>query len=365
MTDDSVVDIAATIAAAEGLLGVTDSAAAYTDLTSYLRQAGLLTDLPPLPETGSAMVCVDGAVAAEQTDTLAWIAAVATDSSSMLVRRKTMVVPVSSALDQVRSAVMALCEMSVAVELFDNDTPAWMDGGLVTPLLSVATGVQSADADTATALCDLLDAVDAAAIIDGYIDYATQGTVAALPKQDTASTYCTEWAAVEELREPTRSWLSRRRDRAVAAAVVPAGQFLVPRHGVEALRVSARPPRCGHRRATAWAHLLDDLLADWRDLVRPWVTYAVPAGASIGRAVKIEFTTPAQAGMDEVAALAGQRAAQACAGLTGTRVIEPYQQYVVDQAAKSEVRGLLARLVGQAQAALMAHHPSAVSRFRS
>ena len=311
------------------------------------------------------MVCVDGAVAAEQTDTLAWIAAVATDSSSRIIRRKTAVAPVSSGLDQFRSAVMALCEMSVAVELNDLKVPTWMDGGLVTPLLSVATGLQVADRDTATLLCDLMDSVDAAGIIDGYIDHATQGSISALPKQDTAATFCAEWSAIDELPERTRAWLARRRDRAVAASVVGPGQFLVPRAGVEALRVAAKAPASGHPRATAWARQLEALLTDWREMVNPWVTYAVPDGASVARAVKIEFTTPADADHEQVVDAAGQRAAEACAGVVGTRVVEPYQQYVVDQRAKSEVRGLLSGLVGQAQAVLLEQHPGAVSRFRS
>lgn len=183
MTDESVADIAATIAAAETMIGATSSADAHADLAGYLRDEQLALPLPELNAEDAAMVCVDGAVACEQTDTLAWIAAVATDSTSRVMRRKTMVVPVSSSMDQVRSAVMALCEMSVAVELYDCGIDAWMDGGLVTPLLSVATAVQSADPQTATALCDLLDEVDAAAIIDGYIDHATQGSMSRCPNR--------------------------------------------------------------------------------------------------------------------------------------------------------------------------------------
>lgn len=364
MTDYSVHDITSTVAAAESLLDVTDSAAAQADLANHLRAQQLTATLPAVGDA-DALVCVDGAVATEQTDTLAWIAAVATDSGSRTVRHKTMVVPVSSALDQVRSAVMALCEMSVAVELFDSGIPAWMDGGLVTPLLSVATGVQSADSDTATALCDLLDAVDAQVIIDAYIDHATQGAVSALPKQDTATSFCLDWSTDDRLHEQTRSWLTRRRDRAIATSVLAPGQYLTPRPGTEALRVAAKAPQCGHRRATAWARHIDELLTDWRELVHPAVTYAVPDDAALGRAVKIEFTAPEHTGHDELIALAGVRAAQACSGLTGTRVIEPYQQYVVDQLAKSEVQGLMSRLLSQAQEALMGEHPEAVTRFRS
>ncbi|PZU00895.1 MAG: hypothetical protein DI630_13450 [Gordonia sp. (in: high G+C Gram-positive bacteria)] len=365
MTDELVADITATIAAAETLIGTTSSADACTDLAAYLRNQQLVSPLPELDADQAAMVCVDGAVASEQTDALAWIAAVATDSTSRVMRRKTMVVPVSSIMDQVRSAVMALCEMSAAVELYDAGIDAWMDGGLVTPLLSVATAVQSADQQTATALCDLMDAVDAAEIIDGYIDHATQGSMSALPKQDTANSFCLSWSGAAELDEQTRAWLPRRRDRIVAASVLEPGQFLVPRRGVEALRVAAKAPRSGHRRATAWARVLEDLMADWRELVHPWVTYAVPAGSTLGRAVKIELTAAATASDSDVLELAGLRAGQACAGLTGSRVIEPYQQYVVDHLAKTEVRGLLSRLVGQAQSVLMRDHPGAVSHFRS
>lgn len=365
MTDESVADIAATIAAAETMIGATSSADAHADLAGYLRDEQLALPLPELNAEDAAMVCVDGAVACEQTDTLAWIAAVATDSTSRVMRRKTMVVPVSSSMDQVRSAVMALCEMSVAVELYDCGIDAWMDGGLVTPLLSVATAVQSADPQTATALCDLLDEVDAAAIIDGYIDHATQGSMSALPKQDTANSFCLAWSQADALDEQTRLWLPRRRDRTVAAAALGDGQFLSPRRGVEALRVAAKAPRSGHRRAAEWARVLEELMADWRELVHPWVTYAVPAGSAIGRAVKVELTAPATASSTDVAELAGLRAGQACGGLTGSRVIEPYQQYVVDYLAKTEVRGLLSRLVGQAQSALMRDHPGAVSHFRS
>lgn len=365
MTDELVADITATIAAAESLIGATSSADACADLAAYLRAQNLMSPLPTLTADQAAMVCVDGAVASEQTDALAWIAAVATDSTSKVMRRKTMVVPVSSAMDQVRSAVMALCEMSAAVELYDYGIDAWMDGGLVTPLLSVATAVRSADQQTANALCDLMDAVDAAAIIDGYIDHATQGAVSALPKQDTASSFCLTWSGAESLDEQTRQWLPRRRDRMIAAAVLEPGQFLAPRRGMEALRVAAKPPQSGHRRATAWARILEDLMADWRELVHPWVTYAVPAGSTMGRAVKVELTAKATASDSEVLELAGLRAGQACAGLAGSRVIEPYQQYVVDDLAKTEVRGLLSRLVGQAQAVLMREHPGAVSHFRS
>lgn len=365
MTDHSAADIAATIAAAESLIGATSSTQACTDLADFLQEQQLVARLPAHDAGQSDMVCIDGAVASEQTDELAWIAAVATASNAQLVRRKTLVVPVSSAMDQVRSAVMALCEMSAAVELLDNGTDTWMDGGLVTPLLSVVTAVQAADQQTATALCDLMDEIDAAEIIDGYIDHATQGSVAALPKQDTANTFCTAWADADELDDLTRQWLPRRRDRPVAGSVLQPGQFLAPRRGVEALRVMAKPPRSGHRRAAAWARILEELMADWRELTHPWVTYAVSLASTTERAVKIELTAPGTAADDELLDLAGRRAAQACSGLTGSRVIEPYQQYVVDHLAKNEVRGLLSRLMGQAQAALMGQHPGAVTHFRS
>lgn len=357
---DPDTDVWATIDAALPLLGAGDASSACKDLAQHLASAGELLEIPDAGD-GPELVCVDGAVASEQTDTLVWIAAVATSSRRDAVRRKTAVAPVSSSTDLLKSAVMALCEMSMARQVCDEVGEAWMDGGLVTPLMSLSAALAIPDPATSAQLCDVLDAVDGAGIVEDYVHFALQGGLSALPKQDTATSYCEAWAGDDGLSHTTRNWVARQRDRTVAGLVVPPGQFLTARHGVEALRVEASPSRRGDSRAAQWAHRIDTLLGQWRSWVQPRVLYCSPADGLPGRAIKVEFT---YAGGDE-RELAGRRATQASTGVAGTRVLEPIEQYWVDAYAKSEVQGLLAELVSAATDRLATEHPSAVRHYRT
>lgn len=358
---DASPDIAATVAVAHALMGDGDAAAATEELTAALARTDAITAVQPHPEV-DAMVCVDGALAIEHSDALAWIAAVATDSTHTTLRTKTAVAPISSTVDAFSSAVMALCEMSIAREVCDEVGHAWMDGGLVTPLLSVVTGLLIEDRDTNRILCDVLADVDGAGIIEDYLHFATCGQIAALPKQDTAATFCAHWrSSLDGLAPPTRAWLGRQRDRTVAGLLLAAGHMLAPRPGVEALRVEAKIPPHADPRAEDWLSGIEELLADWRAEVKPAVTYLAPTAATTGRATKIEFTYTDDVDRDQMAAL---RAAQVDAGIVGSRVIEPVAQYAVDRHAKTEVKGLLAELLTAADSAF-AQSPSAVRRYRT
>lgn len=357
---DHDTDVWDTIEAALPLLGAGDAASACKDLASHLKSSGELAAIPDVGD-GPELVCVDGAVASEQTDTLVWIAAVATSSRRDTVRRKTAVAPVSSSTDLLKSAVMALCEMSMARQVCDEVGEAWMDGGLVTPLMSLSAALSIPDPATSAQLCNALDAVDGAGIVEDYIHFALHGRLAALPKQDTATSYCEAWAKNDRLTDTTRNWVARQRDRTVAGLVVPPGQFLTARHGIEALRVEASPSRRGDRRAAQWAHRIDTLLDQWRSGVQPQVLYCSPLDGVPGRSIKVEFTF----GDSDSLQLAGRRAAQASIGVTGTRVLEPIEQYWVDAYAKSEVQGLLVELVGMATDRLAEDHPSAVRHYRT
>lgn len=356
---DLDTDVRDTINSAMPLLGAGDAASACADLAAMLQGSAHIADIPEVSDIPE-LVCVDGAVASEQTDTLVWVAAVAASSRRDDVRRKTAVIPVGSSTDAFKSAVMALCEMSMARQVCDEMGQAWMDGGLVTPLMSLSAALAIPDIATSAQLCEVLDSVDGAGIVEDYIHFALNGRLAALPKQDTATAYCEGWSGHPRLADSTRTWVARQKDRTVAGIVIPPGKYLAARHGGEALRVEASPSRRGDRRAAHWAHRIDSLLNEWRNGVQAHVLYCSPPDGVPGRAIKVEYTA-----VDDDPQLAGLHAAQASAGVAGTRVIEPVEQYWVDAFAKSEVQGLLAELVTAATDALAEQHPSAVRHYRT
>lgn len=352
-------DVDATVGAARVLIGSEDASSARAEVRSMLEHADVFL---PAGETVGTSRCVDGAVAVEQAESLAWIAAVAADNRKHIVRPKTAVVPVSSAVEHVSSATMALCELSVALDVCDQDGRVWLDGGLVTSLLSISAALHVPDAITRHAFCDLLDAVGADSIVDDFVDYAATGALVALPKQDTATSYCTTWASEDGIGDNTQRWLSRQRDRAVAGSIMPRGTFLAPRFGVEARRLEVKPLGTADARAEAWISTLDAAAAAWREHVRPYVAYLAPAKGPAGRAVKIECTV---ADGDDPTAVVAAHAAEINAAIKGSRIIEPYQQHLVDQAVKREVPGVLSELVGAARQALSDAHPEAVRHYRS
>jgi len=125
------VDTTPVIGDALKLLGRTDPNA-RDNLTTALTAQDLIKThraLSPQP-----LVCVDGAVASTQTDVLLWTAATAANSDNDHSIIHQGVAPIGPSTDRLRSAMMALCEMEMALYASKSAETVWMDGGLARPL---------------------------------------------------------------------------------------------------------------------------------------------------------------------------------------------------------------------------------------
>jgi len=350
------------IATAQTLLADLDLTTYRAEVGDHLRAHHAIRDLPDVPTESAPLVCVDGGVAHEQTDSLTWIAAVGVSSDGTAQAPATMVLPVTASAERSRSMLMALCEVATALTVLDRQGEVWLDGSLATPLISIATGLLVSDPQTASLVSDVLTETNADVLIGDYVQYATQGQVRAMPKQDTASGYCHAWA--DQIGGETGQWLTEQRDRLVATSLLGPGQWLMPRPAAEALRVHAKTATDAPASVRAWSGMLEELLGYWRDEVDAHVTYFVPAHADT-RAVKIEYTTAADSTDDAAVDLAGQLCARASAEMVGPRIREPLAQYQADALAKREVTSLITQLQGVAASKFMHTHPGAVTGYRT
>ncbi|WP_137726576.1 hypothetical protein [Prescottella subtropica] len=352
------------LAVAAQLLDSIDPQQRRHELRDHLTATHAVRVVPDHPDpTEPALICVDGAVAHDQTDALVWIAAVGVNSTSTVNVPATMVLPVSPTVERARSMLMALCELAAALQTADTNHVAWVDGSLATPLISIATGLLVTDPVVADLVCTTLTDCGADALIADYVHYALQGRLRALPKQDTASGFCQVWA---QQLGTAGDWLTTQSDRITATAILEPGEHLRPRPAVEALRVAAKTSADTPPAVRAWAQTIDEILDHWRHELHAYVTYVLPASAPM-RAVKIEYTLPTDTPDIEAAAdtLAATLAARAGDTMIGTRVLEPLPQHQADTLAKREVTALITQLVGAASTTFRDTHPAAVRHYRT
>ena len=340
------------------LLGRTDPNA-RENLTTALTAQGLIKThraLSPQP-----LVCVDGAVASTQTDVLLWTAATAANSDNDHSIIHQGVAPIGPSTDRLRSAMMALCEMEMALYASKSAETVWMDGGLSTPLISVSTALSGTDLSAFPALDALLERTNAPKIIHHYTELAQSGRLRALPKQDTATGYAEKWKQLPGLDDSTQLWVGDRADRALAYSVLTPGQFLAPRRAVEAQRVKIRTNDQAGDAVRQWVEKLNPQFEKWRNHVHAYVTYGMPESGP-GRPVKVEFTIR----QDEDANDAAQASVEVAAShISGAQIVEPLPQFLVDSTAKRQVTAEMLNLMTIAEQHLGGHHPEAVNAYRS
>lgn len=327
-------------------------------LRDHLTEAGRVETVDPRPpETLLPPACVDGAVAHDQTDALVWVTAVGVaqtrDRPDHTVTASS-VAPVSAETDRLRSALMATCELSATTAW--DDRLVLIDGGLATPLISVAQGLTVSDPDVATAVDRHYTDTDVATSINTYIDAILAGRVAALPKQDTAAGFLEQWAdeLAETLHDDQRQALSRLRDRPVITALLQPGEMLRPRRAVELGRTEVKP----NDNSTDRARTLDAAYGRLRNCDDVHVTYVKPTHLP-SRVIKIEYVETDQTGFT-----IGRRLAALVDNQTrGPRMREPLMQHQADRAAKRLVSTNLSTITTLAARSL--DDPTATSHYRT
>lgn len=324
-------------------------------------------DTSPSPGEVPGCAFIDGAVAHEQTDALAWVCAVGArlnGRAAPTVTEAAAVAPVSGDVERLRSALMACCELAAATTPGPTESgtrAVFMDGGLATPLISIAQGLLVRDADVDRAVREHYAAVDLPALVGRYVDLIEQGRVVALPKQDTATGFTSQWADTYSGRfehPDTHLVLARMRDRPLAGSLLAPGEFLTPRPAHELARTEIK--QSTHDGAPPDA-LTAALAPQYRRLAamdRLHVTYLKPRRLPT-RVVKIEYRETAPSQWSTAATLSSL-----IDGVTmGPRVKEPLPQYQVDTAAKKAVTTALTKIMAVATLAL--DDSSATSHYRT
>lgn len=325
----------------------------------HVRQGAIMGfPRPDTPGRVPGAAFIDGAVAHEQTDALLWVAATGVslaDDRPSTVNTATGVAPVSGDTERLRSGLMACCELEAATA--SDEALIFMDGGLATPLISVAQALLVHDPDVRQSIRERYARVDVASLLDRYVDMVEEGRVVALPKQDTASGYATAWATAYEHEFPhpdTSLALARMRDRPLAGALLRPGEMLRPRPAQELARTELKHENGDPLAARLAPHY--DRLARAENL---HVMYVQPRRLT-DRVIKAEYREA-----DPTTWATGQSLAALVDGVTiGPRVKEPMPQYQVDGAAKKSVTSTLAALMQDAQTALDGD-AGATSRYRT
>lgn len=305
----------------------------------------------PAPGTTSVSTCgcVDGAVASEQTDALTWTVAVGVRQypgiPDELVHAAT-VTPVGAETERVRGALMASCEVAAALSTPDGHV-TFMDGGLSTPLVSIAQGLAVTAPEAASAIHEHFTRISLDDVVGGYVDAVLAGKIAALPKQDTSSGYANLWATqhLSELGEPAAAVLAGARDRPVLSALLQPGQWITPRPATELARIEAKmTTRDGVKPAKVDRHYAR--IREQHDL---FVTYFKPTRLP-DRVIKVEFHTSDTRAWKHAEQLVSMLDAQTI----GPRIKEPIMQHQVDSTAKQRVASQLTQVMGAATAELTA-----------
>lgn len=342
----------------ERALSLTEPAA---HLSSYLRDQlgneGMLHTLPagPRPDPGKAAY-TDGAVAAEQTDALVWIAASGVahgGPSGTIEHTAAAVAPVTGETERARSAIMATCELAAATDATRAGAPiVFMDGGLATPLVSVAMGMLAHDPDVHSAVEHHYATVDLACHVDRYVTDLLNGKIAALPKQDTARSYADIWGTRYRatLSADQQAVLDRTRDRPLLNALLRPGEWITPRRATFTTVEAKQPGPDGIPAA------LDAHYASLRQASDLYVTYVAPRRLP-GHVIKLEYREAHPGDWTTAQRLLGH----IDTATVGPRVREPLGQHLADDAAKRVVTGTLASLMGYAEQAA----PQAAERYRT
>lgn len=325
-------------------------------LQGHLEVTGSFLDFPSAPAPDIPAAFVDGAVADEQTDALVWVTAAGvaqTAGRGDHTETASTVAPVSGDTDRLRSALMATCELSAATAW--DDRMVFMDGGLATPLISVAQGVTVGDPDVEASIAHRYREVDVVGVVNTYLDRLLDGQIVALPKQDTATGYVERFRAElrRDLTDAQRHALGRMRDRSLIGGVLQPGQMLRPRPAAELVRTDVKAPD-GHEGAAA----LSSAYARLRDATGVHVAYFKPTRLPT-RVIKMEYLERDIAGFADGLTLAAALDAQTL----GPRMKEPLMQHQVDVAAKRVVTANLSSITGTAARAL--DNPAATSHYRT
>lgn len=329
-------------------------------LREHLLAKGEISDYSHF-STPQPLVCVDGALATHQTDVLVWVAAAASDSESTSTARTVAVAPVSTSVDRLSSAAMALCELQAARSAAQAHEAAWMDGGLATPLISVATALALPDQDTSQAVCRLLDRMNALELIADYVALAQAGRIRALPKQDTARSYSALWSGAADVSPAVATWVRSHSDHTIARRILCPGERTQPRRADEALRAGIKRVSTAPSSAQVWVEALTPLFETWTATISAWVVYGIPRHGT-GRPIKLEVTVPAE---DDPAPYADHLLGVADSQIRGVQIVEALPQYLVDRLVKQEASTAIIDLMGLASRHLGHVHPEAVSHYRS
>lgn len=326
-------------------------------LRDHLDTADGVFDYTQSPHTTTqTAACVDGAVADDQTDALVWVTAVGvahTDGRANHTATTSAVVPVSGDTERLRSALMATCELSASTAW--KDRMVFIDGGLATPLISVAQGLTVRDPDVAASIEQHYQDSDITEVVNTYLDRLLVGKIAALPKQDTATGYIDLWTTSlgDSLPDSQRQMLSRLRDRPVISGLLQPGEMLHPRPATELTRTEAKSPE-GYDASSA----LDDAYGRMRQADGLHVTYFKPTRLPT-RVIKVEYLERDPDGFTDGRTLAAMLDTQT----RGPRMKEPLMQHQVDQAAKRLVTANLSTITSMAARAI--DNPSATGHYRT
>lgn len=311
----------------------------------------------PPPGVTPQAAFIDGAVAHEQTDALMWIAATGvslTDGQSPTVHDAAAVAPVSGDTERLRSALMACCELQAATTT--SASRVFMDGGLATPLISLSQALLVRDVERS--IREHYDQIDLPAVLDRYVTLVEEGAVVALPKQDTATGYTSEWAKThrDHFEHPdAASALSRMRDRPLIGSLLMPGEWLRPRPAHELARTEIKSREAD--RPDPLAAALAPHYARLAAVEGLHVAYFKPRRLP-DRVIKFEYRED-----DPSTWSTGTALSALIDGLTiGPRVKEPMPQYQVDAAAKKAVTSALSQIMQTASAAL---DESVTSRYRT
>lgn len=303
----------------------------------------------------------DGAVASEQTDALAWVAAVGVTQTSNYPDREhsaRTVVPVCGDVERVRSALMASCELRATTTALADHHPGliFMDGGLATPLVSIGQGLLMRDPDATEAITTHNANTDLPDTIAAYVTAILSGHIAALPKQDTATGYVDQWARryTGALTGAQRENLQRLRDRPVMGGLLGPGEWVTPRPAKELRNVEAK---VSGPDGTAHPAAIDTDYGRLRDATHLHVTYFRPHRLA-SRVIKIEYaetdTDTWETARDLIRYLDTVT--------MGPRVKEPLGQHLVDANAKRAVTATMTEMMGHATTVL---DPAATDRYRT
>lgn len=330
-------------------------------LRRHLAEAEAILDYTTGDQDGATATLepafVDGAVADEQTDALVWVAAVAAAQTSGRVDHQEVVcdvAPVSGDTDRLRAALMATCELLAATTWDDRMT--FMDGGLATPMISIAQGVSVRDYDVASSLAARYRDIGITDVVGTYLDRLQAGQVAALPKQDTAHGYIDLIAnsLAEDLTATQQQALNRMRDRPVIGGLLNAGEMIRPRPAVELARTQMKP--AAEDRPLPYG--LDAAYRRLQETAGIHVAYFKPTRLA-SRVIKMEYLEHDTTGYTTGKTLARILDAQT----VGPRMKEPLGQHRVDEAAKRLVTANLSTITSMA--ARLMNDPAATAHYRT